>query len=379
VSVKRSAARAVVLALLLLLIVPAGQPASARPDKLRTAKQRAHRLRARLSQLEVSAARAVGRYEATQQELEVAVADHMAAQQSLDDAEAESTVADDSAADRVRTIYMTGGTMAMYASVLDATDPHDALARIANINAVVDADADTAQDASARLEKAEDATARLRKAALARVQLEQRASDEASAIQRLLAQQERLVADADKTVKALLAAEKRRIEQARARARAREAARLARLRGSSSGDRTQPYRPAGGRYSCPVGLNSHFVDTWHAPRSGGRRHQGTDVFAPYGSPAYAVTYGVIDDWGNGGLGGITLWLRADNGDRYYYAHNSRNVARVGTRVSPGQVIAYVGNTGNARTTPPHVHFEAHPGGGAAANPYPFLAAICGKV
>lgn len=377
-SVKRSAARAVVLALL-LLVAPAGQPASARPSKIRSAQQRAHQLRVRLSQLEVRSARAVGNYEATQQALEVAVAEHMAAQQALDAAELESTDAEDSAADRVRAIYMSGGTMAMYASVLDATSPHDALARFANISAVVDADAETADDASTRLANAEKASAQLRKAAFARVTLEQRAAAEASAIQLLLVQQQRLVADADKTVRALLAAERRRIAAARARARAREAARLARLRGSSSGDRSEPYRPAGGRYSCPVGLDNHFVDTWHAPRSGGRLHQGTDVFAPYGSPAYAVTAGVIDDWGNGGLGGITLWLRANNGDRYYYAHNSRNVARPGTRVRAGELVAYVGNTGNARTTPPHVHFEAHPGGGAAANPYPFLAAICGKV
>jgi murein DD-endopeptidase MepM/ murein hydrolase activator NlpD len=378
VSVKRSAARLVVLAVALLLVT-AGQPASARPNGIAAAKQRAHRLRVRLAQLEASAARAVGRYEATQAALEVAVAEHMAAQTALDAAEVESTDAEDGAVNRVRALYMTGGTMAMYASVLDATDPHDAFARIANISAVVDNDAETASDASTRLDRAEAATSRLRQTALARVKLEERAAAEASAIQRLLSKQERLVASADKRVRALLRAEQRRIERARARARAREAARLARLRGSSSGDRTAPYRPAGGRYSCPVGLNSHFVDTWHAPRSGGRLHQGTDVFAPYGSPAYAVTAGVIDQWGNGGLGGITLWLRADNGDRYYYAHNSRNVARVGTRVSPGQVIAYVGNTGNARTTPPHIHFEAHPGGGAAANPYPFLAAICGKV
>lgn len=377
-SVKRSTVRVVALAVVLLLAT-AGQPASARPSPIGTAKQRAQRLRVRLSQLQARSARAVGRYEATQHALEMAVAEHMSAQAALDTAQVESVHAEDGAVDRVRAIYMSGGTMAMYASVLEATDPHDALARIANINAVIDADAEVTSDASTRLAGAESATARLRKAALARVRLEEQAAEEATAIQLLLSEQQRLVASADKRVKQLLAAEKRRIEEARARARAREAARLAAQGGSSSGDRTAPYRPAGGRYSCPVGLDNHFVDTWHAPRSGGRLHQGTDVFAPYGSPAYAVTYGVIDQWGNGGLGGITLWLRADNGDRYYYAHNSRNVARVGTRVRPGQVIAYVGNTGNARTTPPHVHFEAHPGGGAAANPYPFLAAICGKV
>lgn len=127
---------------------------------------------------------------------------------------------------------------------------------------------------------------------------------------------------------------------------------------------------------CPVGPVHSFTDTWHAPRSGGRQHQGTDVFAPYGSPAYAVVDGVVERWSNGGLGGIALWLRSDTGDRYYYAHNAANIAQPGQRVRAGEQIAYVGTTGNASTTPPHVHFQAHLRGGPPANPYPWLAALC---
>jgi murein DD-endopeptidase MepM/ murein hydrolase activator NlpD len=139
---------------------------------------------------------------------------------------------------------------------------------------------------------------------------------------------------------------------------------------------TAPY--IGSMGACPVGTVHSFTDTWGAPRSGGRRHQGTDVFAPYGSPAYAVVNGVIEKWSTGGLGGIALWLRGDDGSRYYYAHNAANVAQPGQRVRAGEFIAYVGTTGNAATTPPHIHFEAHPPqGGGARNPYPWLAALCG--
>lgn len=376
---KRSAVTVAVLGLLLVLVPTAG-PAAARSEKVGTAKQRAHRLRVKLNALEDRAARAVGRYEATQHALDAAVAEHLAAQSVLDDAQVISTTAQDTAGDRVRAIYMSGGKAALYASVLDATDPHDALARFANINAVVDSDVATASDASKLLDRATVATAQLRRTAHARVRLEQQAADEAAEIHLLIVQQQQLVAAADAKVRRALAAERARIERARRRARAREAARLAKLAARSSGGvGGEPYRPAGGHYACPVGPQNNFIDSWHFPRSGGRRHQGTDVFAPYGSGAYAVTNGVIDQWGNGGLGGITLWLRADNGDRFYYAHNSVNLAPVGTRVQAGELIARVGNTGNARTTPPHVHFESHPGGGAAANPYPFLAAICGKV
>ena len=102
------------------------------------------------------------------------------------------------------------------------------------------------------------------------------------------------------------------------------------------------------------------------------------MFAPEGSPAYAVVDGVVDKVGSGGLGGISLWLRGADGTRYYYAHNQANAVQVGQQVRRGQQVAWVGRTGNAETTPAHVHFQAHPGGGAAVNPYAWLAALCAQ-
>jgi murein DD-endopeptidase MepM/ murein hydrolase activator NlpD len=133
-----------------------------------------------------------------------------------------------------------------------------------------------------------------------------------------------------------------------------------------------PAGPAG--YVCPVAHPS-FTDTWGDRRSGGRRHQGTDVMAPYGAPVFAVTSGVIET-NYSSAGGIALYLRGTDGDEYYYAHNSRNAASSGERVAAGQLIAYVGTTGNARGGPAHVHFERHPGGGRAVDPYPFLVRAC---
>lgn len=116
-------------------------------------------------------------------------------------------------------------------------------------------------------------------------------------------------------------------------------------------------------------------DTFGAPRSGGRTHQGQDIFAPEGNEVYAVADGVITDSGWGGsLGGLRVWLEAANGDRFYFAHNSVNVAEEGQRVTAGDVIARVGRTGNAQGTPPHVHFEYHPAGGDAVNPAALLTA-----
>lgn len=131
-----------------------------------------------------------------------------------------------------------------------------------------------------------------------------------------------------------------------------------------------------GSYACLVGPNNAYRDTWGAPRSGGRRHKGTDVFAPMGSPSYAVTDGVVTRTSSSRNGGLGLYLRGNDGNEYYYSHMSSFVVRSGS-VSAGQLIARVGDTGNARGGAPHVHFEVHPGGGSPVNPYPYVRRFCG--
>ncbi len=133
-----------------------------------------------------------------------------------------------------------------------------------------------------------------------------------------------------------------------------------------------------GSFICPFtpGRTS-FIDTWGTRRSGGRTHKGTDLFAAWNEPVYAVAAGTVSTRNNG-LGGLAIWLTATNGVGYYYAHlNSFNVSN-GQRVSQGQTIGFNGDSGNARGGAPHVHFEIHPGGrgGSAANPYPTLVGAC---
>lgn len=115
----------------------------------------------------------------------------------------------------------------------------------------------------------------------------------------------------------------------------------------------------------PVAGPNEYIDSWGFPRSGGRRHKGTDIMAAAGTPVVAVRDGVVTS-GSSGLGGITLWLETDDGTRYYYAH-LQSIEVGSGRVSTGQVIGYVGSTGNASASAPHLHFEIHRP--EAVNPY----------
>ena len=138
---------------------------------------------------------------------------------------------------------------------------------------------------------------------------------------------------------------------------------------------------AGGRlaingFAFPVADPHSFASTFGAPRSGGRLHQGNDIFAPYGTPLPAAERGVVGKMGADTLGGIKLWISGESGTSYYYAHLSAFAANVvnGTVVEVGDVVGFVGDSGNARGTSPHLHFEIHPSNGPAIDPYPVLKA-----
>lgn len=139
-------------------------------------------------------------------------------------------------------------------------------------------------------------------------------------------------------------------------------------------ERRRQAQIAAGLMFCPVDGRVGFVDTWGAARGGGRRHQGVDMMAARGTPAVAPFAGRVVHRTNS-LGGLSYHLYADNGNMYYGAHLSAYVGP-DAWVQAGTVIGLVGNTGDASGGAPHLHFEVHPGGGAAVNPYPYADRAC---
>lgn len=114
------------------------------------------------------------------------------------------------------------------------------------------------------------------------------------------------------------------------------------------------------------------VDTWRAARSGGRSHEGIDIFAECGTPVLSATEGIVLSLGENPLGGQVVRVFGPAGTRHYYAHlGSHADARAGDHVLPGHVLGFVGNTGNAAATPCHLHYGVYRNG-VAENPYPLL-------
>ncbi len=147
--------------------------------------------------------------------------------------------------------------------------------------------------------------------------------------------------------------------------------------GDSATTSPPPPPPSGGG-TCPVAGAVRFSDSWGAARSGGRAHQGVDMIAARDTPLVAIYSGTIRRITSGNLSGLAIWLRADNGDQFFYAHlESYGDISVGQNVEEGQVIGFNGSSGNAPDFLPHLHFEFHPGGGSAVNPYPLVRSLCG--
>ena len=125
---------------------------------------------------------------------------------------------------------------------------------------------------------------------------------------------------------------------------------------------------------CPVAGSTYAFD-WGFPRADGARfHEGIDMMAPAGTPILAPTDGKVT-YGSSNVSGKFATLKGSNGWQYYSAHLSKTAK--GGKVAAGDVIGYVGNTGDAKGGAPHLHLEIRPLDGRPINPYPVITAACG--
>jgi murein DD-endopeptidase MepM/ murein hydrolase activator NlpD len=281
-------------------------------------------------------------------------------------------------ASRLRSVYINGSIDPLVVLLSGEGRPGEGLERALAVELLVSSDRmdrEAAAVAEVELDTTRDRlAASLEAAATAAVEREE-------AVAVLEAD---LAASADEV--RTLAAQRARLEEEE-RARAAEAARRAAAareraaRGAPGPGAAQPSSPgpapSGGALACPLDSPRSFTDTWGAARSGGRRHRGTDIMGSRGNTVRAIVGGTWDVQRTGRSAGLWAILRGNDGNEYWYLHLERHIAGDGQRVSAGQVVGTNGDTGNARGTTPHVHFELHVGGSRPVNPYRTLRGACG--
>ncbi|HEX2030642.1 MAG TPA: peptidoglycan DD-metalloendopeptidase family protein [Actinomycetota bacterium] len=338
----------IVLALALLpagfLTTPGALAGPDTEDQLQAARRR-------LAQLESEASAATARYEELHAKLITTREDIAATREAMGRAERRLSGLAGQLAERARAAYQLGtsSTLELLLTAESLTELSD---RLVYLDELSEQDASLASRVDVLAEEL-----RRQRADLARLEAEY-AKAEAAAEREL----DVLYAKLD---------EARALEEKYEDELAAERAAAAPVAAASGGSGSIPAVRGQALQACPAPGTS-FSDTYGAPRSGGRSHQGVDMLGPYGTPVYAAQSGSVTH-SSSSLGGIQAYVYGPNGDVTFYAH-LQGYSDASGQVSAGTLIGYIGDTGNAAGTP-HLHFEYHPGG-VVTNPTPYVAAVC---
>jgi peptidoglycan LD-endopeptidase LytH len=271
--------------------------------------------------------------------------------------------------ERARTVYIHGPTGALDL-VLGANSLPDLSDRITFLDVLNRSDAILAAGVAAERESLTESKVNLRRYEAEKEQLLSRLTGERVELEEKFAELQSL----RETYQDRYGEAKERAEELSKKLARQLAAQFAVAPGGSFGP---PVGANGPLFWCPVDPPRSYTSSFGAPRVG-HTHQGNDIFAPEGTPIRAPFAGRAEE-GYDGLGGIVVHVYGsqNGGDYVYNAHLTRHAGVDGQFVRPGDLIGYVGNTGNASGTSPHDHFEYHPGGGSAVDPYPYLNEVCG--
>ncbi len=295
-----------------------------------------------LDEAEAALTAKVREYQATEARLAQAQDAAAAARSEIERLERELERIQRALNERAAAAYMSGGSISVGA-LLTSNSLEDAADRLQYTISVVEGDADLANHVSVK-------TAQLR---WQRQRYARAAQQERELLEDLDAQRTALDAD--------VARLSEQVDDLRAELAAQEQAAI----GLSP---TVNVTGSGWIQTCPVAGPSSFVDSFGDPRPGGRSHEGIDMISAAGTPVVAVAPGVAHVASS--IGGNGVVVQHPNGDWTFYAHLGPTVSGP---VAAGQAVGAVGSDGVSVT---HLHFEYHPGGGPAANPYSALLAVC---
>ena len=368
VSAPRRNALLIGLSVFLFLALLSPLVATARGSTLSQAQKDLNAAQAALGRFQDSMNVLAAKYataEARQATLDDAVT---AAQKDITKSEKDLVASQQQLADRLVNVYKEGRSPTpMYLEVLfSATDISTVIDRLSMLSKVAGQD----QALYAQVQKHLDKRKVLQQDLAKKEKVQ---SQQLVDLKSLQADMETKMSAASGQYKAL----KKRVTELKAEA-ARQAAAAAAAAVAAKKEAKKKPGVQPGSFVFPVDGPHSYADTWGAPRSGGRTHKGCDIMAARGTPLVACVTGTITSLSRAdeGLGGRYVWLSGNNGTGYYYCHLdslASNIER-GTHVTAGELLGYVGNTGNAAGGPCHCHFEIHPGEGAAVDPYPTLRA-----
>lgn len=299
--------------------------------------------------------------------------------------------------DRARSIYMHGQASPVM-ELLSGEDVDTAFERASMVNMLAKQDQVAVEAATADQANIDAAVEQVHQVQAALVERRQQELDlraqmeldlaEARRLQdglearvnELDAREAQLAAEIDAAERAAREAAERAAREAAEREAAAEAAAAtgaAGDAGAGAGPATSAPAPSSGGRACPMDSIPQLFNDWGWPRGGGSRsHKGNDLYGDLREPVFAMASGVWDVQPYGNSAGNWAILRGDDGIEYWYMHLDGHAVGDGSRVSVGQQTAFNGWTGNAVGTVYHIHFEIHPGGGGAVDPYPYLAQVC---
>ncbi len=374
-----------------LLVTALAAPTGAFPDTLEELGEQREEAEGRASSLEERIEAHARRYDELESRVGRLEDDAATLADEIEGLRGEYDELDELMSFRVREVFKHGSALDPIAVFLASDEPSAALARAETVQRVVGSDRARAEVVSAARTRLEVAESELteRQHDLEEARREQSELGEALREDFAAAQAEiEDLTEAERDERARLRREREEAraaqeaaEQEAAEQEAAEQEAAEQETNSGSPSTTAPDQTAapssGGGMVCPLDQPRHFIDSWGHSRSGGRAHRGTDIMGPLGIPVRAITSGVWDIQSPGRSAGLWAVLRGDNGDHYWYMHLDSHTVADGARVSAGQQVGTNGSTGNATAGAEHVHFELHPGGGSAVNPYPLLRRVCG--